>query len=69
MSSFCIAKATYIFSAQNINDFAIFQDRNFNVMDPVVQSVVSLMSSLRVILLTILADSILSILIFCAEKM
>ena len=35
---------------------------------PVVQSVVSLTSSLRVILLTILADSIYNILIFIAEK-
>ena len=36
---------------------------------PVVQSVVSLTSSLRVILLTVLADSIYSILIFFDEKM
>ena len=35
---------------------------------PVVQSVVSLTSSLRVISLTILADSIYNILIFFAEK-
>ena len=38
-------------------------------MGPVVQSVVSLTSSLRVILLTVLADSIHRILIFFAEKM
>ena len=38
-------------------------------LDPVVQSVVSLTSSLRVILLTVLADSIYNILIFFAEKM
>ena len=38
-------------------------------LGPVVQSVVSLMSSLRVILLTVLADSIYNILIFFAEKM
>ena len=38
-------------------------------LGPVVQSVVSLMSSLRVILLTVLADSIYSIMIFFAEKM
>ena len=37
--------------------------------DPVVQSVVSLTSSLRVISLTVLADSIYNILIFFAEKM
>ena len=36
---------------------------------PVVQSVVSLTSSFRVISLTILADSIINILIFFAEKM
>ena len=36
---------------------------------PVVQSVASLTSSLRVILLTVLADSIYNILIFFAEKM
>ena len=36
---------------------------------PVVQSVVSLTGSLRVILLTVLADSIYIILIFFAEKM
>ena len=38
------------------------------VQGPVVQSVVSLTSSLRVISLTILADSIYNILIFFAEK-
>ena len=37
--------------------------------DPVVQSIVSLTSSLRVISLTVLADSIYNILIFFAEKM
>ena len=36
---------------------------------PVVQSVVSLTSSLRVISLTVIADSIYNILIFFAEKM
>ena len=38
-------------------------------MGPVVQSIVSLTSSLRVISLTVLADSIYNILIFFAEKM
>ena len=38
-------------------------------LGPVVQSVVSLMSSLRVIWLTVSADSINNILIFFAEKM
>ena len=41
----------------------------FMILGPVVQSVVSLMSSLRVISLTVLADSIYNILIFFAEKM
>ena len=39
------------------------------VQGPVVQSVVSLTSSLRVISLTVLADSIYNILIFFAEKL
>ena len=38
------------------------------LLGPVVQSVVSLTSSLRVISLTVLADSIYNILIFFAEK-
>ena len=38
-------------------------------LGPVVQSVVSLTSSLRVISLTVIADSIYNILIFFAEKM
>ena len=41
----------------------------FNVLQgPVVQSIVSLTSSLRVISLTVLADSIYNILIFFAKK-
>ena len=38
-------------------------------LGPVVQSIVSLTSSLRVISLTVLADSVHNILIFFAEKM
>ena len=38
-------------------------------LGPVVQSVVSLTSTLRVISLTVLADSIYNILTFFAEKM
>ena len=38
-------------------------------LGPVVQSIVTLTSSLRVISLTVLADSISNILIFFAEKM
>ena len=41
---------------------------NIIYQGPVVQSVVSLTSSLRVISLTVLADSIYNILIFFAEK-
>ena len=48
---------------QKIENFQI------KILGPVVQSVVSLMSSLRVISLTVLADSIYNILIFFAEKM
>ena len=49
-----------------LEDYHIF---NFIHLGPVVQSAVSLMSSLRVISLTVLADSIYNILIFFAEKM
>ena len=42
---------------------------NQKVLGPVVQSIVTLTSSLRVISLTVLADSIYNILIFFAEKM
>ena len=43
--------------------------KGLNVQCPVVQSIVSLTSLLRVISLTVLADSIHNILIFFAEKM
>ena len=42
--------------------------RSTCIQGPAVQSLVSLTSSLRVISLTILADSIYNILIFFAEK-
>ena len=50
---------------------AIFSPFNIRLSSqgPVVQSVLSLTSSLRVISLTVLGDSIYSILIFFAEKM
>ena len=41
----------------------------FKDLGPVIQSVASLTSSLRVISLTVLADLIYNILIFLAEKM
>ena len=43
-------------------------EKTKNDQGPVVQSVISLTSSLRVISLTVLADSIYNILIFFAEK-
>ena len=43
-------------------------DRPDKDLDPVVQSVVSLTSSLRVISLTVSADSIYNILLYFAEK-
>ena len=68
------------FCRKNISVYAIFNGQSFNYMltnniisfeqlGPVVQSVVSLTSLLRVISLTVLADSIYNILIFFAEKM
>ena len=48
--------------------FTIVLDKS-GIQGPVVQSVVSLTSSLRVISLTVLADSIYNILIFFVEKM
>ena len=42
--------------------------RDFVIRGPVVQSVVSLTSSLRVISLTVLADSIYNVLIFLLKK-
>ena len=55
---------------QGISGFSMTRV-NCKILGPVVQSVVtcSLTSSLRVILLTVLADSIYNIMIFFAEKM
>ena len=47
----------------------VFMKKKNKNQGPIVQSVVSLTSLLRVISLTILADSIYNILIFFAEKM
>ena len=49
--------------------FFLFIPCSLNSLGPVVQSVVSLTSSLRVISLTVLADSVYNIMIFFAEKM
>ena len=63
----------YLASQGNRQPDKIFADVqiicNFKNLGPVVQSVVSLTSLFRVILLTVLADSIYNILIFFAEKM
>ena len=53
----------------NTNRNTVGQTTDFDSQGPVVQSVVSLTSSLRVISLTVLADSRYNILIFFAEKM
>ena len=52
-----------------IESTKIVNEMTLNELGPVVQSVVSLTSLLRVISLTVLADSIYNILIFFAEKM
>ena len=49
--------------------FSFYHPVQANNLGPVVQSVVRLTSSLRVISLTVLVDSIYNILIFFAEKM
>ena len=66
MGKFC--QFLTVFCLQHDNG-RVLSFQIFIILGPVVQSVVSLMSSLRVILLTILADSIHNILIFFAEKM
>ena len=61
----CSLFTEYLFT---LNDEGLDQTASIH-QGPFVQSVVSLTSSLRVILLTVLADSIYNILIFFAEKM
>ena len=60
-------KCQSLFSRKNKKKFKMLSTEYFT-QGPVVQSVVSLTNSLRVISLTILADSIHNILIFFAEK-
>ena len=66
--TFLIHKIMFSFLRVNWVDYGNILTK-YKILGPVVQSVVSLMSSLRVISLVILADSIYSILIFFAEKM
>ena len=54
---------------RHVANHIIVMNRHNKIKGPVVQSVVSLTSSLRVISLTVLADSMHNILIFFAEKM
>ena len=55
---------------ETCSKIGLFLETNIlKFLGPVVKSVVSLTSSLRVISLTVLADSIYNILIFFAEKM
>ena len=64
-----LVKFSTQFARDNFCDFRFDSLCTSALLGPVVQSVVSLTSSLRVISLTVLADSIHSILIFFAEKM
>ena len=50
-------------------EWKVFRDHLKKYQGPVVQSIVSLTSLLRVISLTVIVDSIYNILIFIAEKM
>ena len=63
----------FLFLHENIKPphdvWLVLHPADLKILGPVVQSIVSLTSSLRVISLTILADSIYNILIFFAEKM
>ena len=59
----------YIYLDTPLNKSNEYSSEYLNYLGPVVQGVVSLTSLLRVISLTILADSIYNILIFFAKKM
>ena len=62
-------KYQILFSGKNKNTYFKMSSADNFTQGPVVQSVVSLTSSLRVISLTVLADSIYNFLKFFAEKM
>ena len=64
---YCIG--TQIQISQLMAEYVLYIRHTSNIQGPVVQSVVSLTSSLRVISLTVLVDSRYNILIFFAEKM
>ena len=68
-SSFIVAKVGKCIFLKQSRQLLLLLEVFADLLGPVVQSVVSLTSLLRVISLTVLADSIYSILIFFAEKM
>ena len=72
VTALCLHPVVYIFLNLfvSLGQLVKLVTNNKNIhLGPVVQSVVSLTSSLRVISLTVLVDSIYNILIFFAEKM
>ena len=74
---FAVGEAIMTYKPQHVKKYHLMctfnedsnQPAQAHSQGPVVQSVVSLTSSLRVISLTVLADSIYNTLIFFAEKM
>ena len=61
---------SHLYLSMHINTVTCPQNSiSIRMLGPVVQSIVSSTSSLRVISLTVLADSIHNILLFFAEKM
>ena len=66
---FIMQQTKWCFLMQQTLFYLMLSITVLSILGPVVQSVVSLSSSLRVISLTVLADSIYNILIFFAEKM
>ena len=64
-----IGLSVFLFEDNNIGKYGFSPNWHCGDLGLVVQSVVRLTSALRVISLTVLADSIYSILIFFAEKM
>ena len=64
-----ISKLRQVYAVKMLLEDNLHWYEESKVLGPVVQSIISLTSSLRVISLTVLADSIHNILIFIAEKM
>ena len=68
-SDMCILPRVFVVSMKKTLRPWLSNMRPVKILGPIVQSVVSLTSSLRVISLTVLADSIYNILIFLLKKM